>query len=164
VRSMIFQLPVKRFPETIPIERVTDYDLFKGYLHSKTLRWSYGAMRGRQSDIWQATVMAKPIPEMVETIAFADFEGIYIDRFGYPDNAVKLENDLTTLLGVNPLVSKNGRQSFFNLSLYKQKLRDKNSPQELSLKRDRALYPLLTNWLNGFSGLEGPPGDQWRWC
>jgi hypothetical protein len=163
-RSMIFQLPVKRFPETAPIEQVWDYELLKGYLHSKELRWTYGAMRGRQSDFWQALVVAKPIPEMVESIALTDFEGIYIDRYGYRDRAAELENNLTTLLGVKPLVSKNGRLSFFNLSLYKQKLREKNSAQELSLKREKALYPVLTNWMNGFSGLEGEPGDEWRWC
>jgi hypothetical protein len=163
-RSMIFQLPVKRFPETIAIERVYDYDLLKGYLHSKDLRWSYGAMRGRQSDIWQASVVAKPTPEMVEIITLANFEGIYIDRFGYPDNAAKLENDLTTLLGVNPIVSKNGRLSFFTLSLYEQKLRDTHSSRELGLKREKALHPLLTTWVDGFSALEGNPGEQWRWC
>lgn len=123
-RSMIFQLPVKRFPETPPIERVYDYDLLKGYLHSQELRWTYGAMRGRQSDLWQASVVAKPIPEMVEILALANFEGIYIDRFGYQDNAAKLETDLTALLGVTPLVSRNGRLSFFDLSSYEPKLRD----------------------------------------
>ncbi len=162
--SMIFQLPVKRFPETAAIERVTDYDLLKGYLHSKSLRWTYGAMRGRPSDLWQASVAANPIPEMVEAVALTDFEGIYIDRFGYRDDGAELENDLANLLNVKPLISNNGRLSFFTLSSYKQKLRETYSEKEISQKREKAIYPLLTNWADGFSALEGNPGDEWRWC
>jgi phosphoglycerol transferase len=162
--AMIFQFPVKRFPETGPIERVSDYDLFKGYLHSKQLRWSYGAMRGREGDVWQASIIAKPIPEMIEAIAFTGFEGIYIDRFGYADNAAKLEKELGSILGASPLVSQNERLSFFNLSAYQQKLREKFSARELAAKREEALYPLLATWSGGFSGSEGTPGDEWRWC
>jgi phosphoglycerol transferase len=162
--AMIFQFPVKRFPETGPIERVWDYDLLKGYLHSKQLRWSYGAMRGREGDVWQASVSNKPVPEMIETIVLAGFEGVYIDRFGYADNAAKFEIELGNLLGANPLVSENQRLSFFNLSAYQQKLREKYSAQEWEAKREEALYPLLATWSGGFSGLEGTPGNEWRWC
>ena len=32
-QGMIFQLPYKAFPETGPINQLTDYDLFRGYIH-----------------------------------------------------------------------------------------------------------------------------------
>jgi phosphoglycerol transferase len=162
--AMIFQLPVKQFPETGPIERVTDYDLFKGYLHSKELRWSYAAMRGRPSDTWQSAVIAKPLPEMVESVALSNFEGIYIDRFGYADNGSKLESELATLLETKPIVSKNERLSFFNLAAYQTKLQARYPEQQLALKREQALYPLTTTWEGDFSVLEGKPGAEWRWC
>jgi hypothetical protein len=162
--AMIFQFPVKRFPETPPIERVVDYDLLKGYLHSKQLRWSYAAMRGRASDGWQLAVTAKPLPELIEAVALSNFEGIYIDRFGYTDNAAKLENDLATLLETKPIVSKNGRLSFFTLAAYQKKLQAKYSGQELGQKREQVLYPVMTSWEGGFSELESEPGGDWRWC
>jgi len=162
--SMIFQLPVKRFPETAPIERLWDYDLFKGYLHSQRLRWTYGAMRDREGDMWQAWVVAKPLHEMVEIIAVTGFNGIYVDRFGYADNAAKLENDLASLLGTTPLVSKNERLAFFNLSAYQQKLQERYTAQELQAKHEEALYLPSVSWDSGFYGLEGAPGGKWRWC
>jgi phosphoglycerol transferase len=162
--AMIFQLPVKRFPETIPIERVYDYDLFKGYIHSKQLRWSYGAMRGRLGDFWQAWVVTHPIPELVEIIALANFDGIYIDRFGYADNAAKLESELAGLTESGPLVSKDQRLSFFDLVTYRKKLAAQYSTQELKEKKIETIYPIHTVWEGGFSGLENLPGEQWRWC
>jgi phosphoglycerol transferase len=54
---MIFQLPYKSFPESgVGPHQLQDYELFRGYLHSKGLRWSYGAMRNRKTDLWQASV------------------------------------------------------------------------------------------------------------
>jgi phosphoglycerol transferase len=155
---------VKRFPETGGIERVYDYDLFKGYIHSKQLRWSYGAMRGRIGDVWQASIVTKPIPEMIETIALVGFEGIYIDRFGYADNAAKLESDLAALLKVEPLVSKDQRQSFFNLSAYRGTLSEKYSPEELAIKQKEVLYPFQAVWARGCTGTENKPGEEYRWC
>jgi hypothetical protein len=162
--AMIFQLPVKRFPETHPIERLYDYDLLKGFMHSNQLRWSYGAMRGRAGDSWQALLVANSIPEMVETIAFANFEGIYIDRFGYADNASKLEDELAVLTETKPLVSEDERMAFFNLATYRNRLQEKYSVEELARKKDDALYPLLTIWREGFSALENFQGKEWRWC
>ena len=51
--AMIFQLPVVAFPENPKVNRLNDYDLAKGYLHSTRLRWSYGAIKGRENDAWQ---------------------------------------------------------------------------------------------------------------
>jgi phosphoglycerol transferase len=162
--AKIFQLPIKRFPETAPIERVGDYDLLKGYLHSRQLRWSYGAMRGRTSDLWQTSLGTKPLPEIVETVGLAQFHGIYIDRFGYADNAAKLENELRVMLETEPIVSKNGRLSFFNMSLYQKRLQERYPEQELVLKRQQVLYPLLITWGDGFSTPESLLGEYWRWC
>src|SRR5205085_2127797 len=44
--SMIYQLPYMPFPEVGPVNGITNYDLFRPYLHTRTLRWSYGAMKG----------------------------------------------------------------------------------------------------------------------
>ena len=41
--SMIFQLPQNSFPEYGRHFKMYDYSLFRGYLHSRRLRWSYGA-------------------------------------------------------------------------------------------------------------------------
>jgi phosphoglycerol transferase len=112
--TMIFQLPYHPFPETLPTHRVVDYELFRGYIHSKTLRWSYGAIEGREIDAWQRATAALRVKSMVEALQKANFGGVYVDRWGYPDNDKSVESRLTELLGA-PMNSSDGRLALFRL-------------------------------------------------
>lgn len=112
--AMVFELPYLPFPEAgIMFVNLPPYELLRGYLHSDSLRWSYGAMHGRATDIWQRTVTSEPTATMVGDIAKAGFGGIYIDRRGYQDRAAALEKQLTALLGPPRVVSDDGERSFF---------------------------------------------------
>jgi phosphoglycerol transferase len=117
-RAMIFQLPYVPFPENPPVNAMLDYEHFKAYLHSRTLRWSYGAIKGEQEDLWQKTVAAKPPAEFVQEISRAGFVGIYINRDGYEDKAARVEAELSALLGAKPVASRRGNLIFFNLADY----------------------------------------------
>jgi phosphoglycerol transferase len=112
--AMVFQLPYVPFPESQPPNKMLDYDLFRGYLHSHDLRWSYGEVKGRGSGR-EAVIAAEPVPDMVRDVKALGFDGIYVDRFGFTDNGASLEQQLTQALGHPPLVSPNGRLSFFVL-------------------------------------------------
>lgn len=124
VDAMIFQLPYLSFPENLQVKKMGDYELFRGYLHSKHLRWSYGAMKGREGDAWQREVAAKPLNEFLETLSFAGFDGIYIDRSGYEDKGAGVEAGLSSLLNAEPLVSANNRLVFFNMEDYNKRLKE----------------------------------------
>jgi phosphoglycerol transferase len=113
--AMIFQLPYMPFPESFPVVGVADYDLLRGYLHSRTLRWSYGAMKGRAGDAWYKVAAKKPLEELMPLLAATGFHGIYLDRFGFLDNGAEVEDKLTKLTGLKPLVSANQRLVFFKL-------------------------------------------------
>ena len=162
--AMIFQLPFVSFPDNPVVHRIIDYDHFRGYLHSKSLRWSYAAMKGRDDDSWQQHAIAKPLSEFIETLAFAGFSGIYLDRYGYIDSGAELEANLSKLLGTKPIVSANQRLLFFNLSPLTGKLHERYTAEEWQLKEDAALHPILLQWKPGFSVLEGTPENNWRWC
>jgi phosphoglycerol transferase len=116
--AMIFQLPYMQFPEPLKVYALDAYAPLRGYLHSKTLRWSYGAMMTRESDLWQRYVAALPVKDLVENVAKAGFSGIYLDRSGYSDRGAVMEGKLSSLLGVQPLVSKNGNLLFYKLENY----------------------------------------------
>ena len=113
--TMIFQLPYASFPEQGSNQDMGDYELLRAYLHSKSLRWSHGAMRGREGDHWQRAVAGLPPEDMIAALTNAGFAGIYIDRFGFPDRAAGLEQGLRRLLSTPPLVSSDGRLSYFRL-------------------------------------------------
>lgn len=161
--SMIFQLPYVPFPENPPVQKMGDYELFRGYLHSKTLRWSYGAMKGREGDIWQKQVAEEPLNDMVNTLAFAGFNGIYLDRNGYVDEGVEIETKLAKILDTKPLISANNRLAFYSLVEYNQRFKRQFSAKEWDDRRNQALHPVIFSWKNGFYGLEGTPENNWRW-
>jgi len=117
--AMIFQLPYVPYPQYPPVNKLTEYSLFKGYLHSDDLRWSYGAMQGREGDQLYRLISSMPLREMVEALALEGFEGIYIDSFGYPDSGTELISNLSEILKMNPLVSENRRLYFFDMKEYK---------------------------------------------
>lgn len=162
--SKIFQLPYVPFPENPPVYRMADYDLFKGYLHSNSLSWSYGAIKGRESDLWQINITSKPIDEFIENLSLAGFEGIYIDRFGYEDNGQDIEMQIENILGSRPLVSDDKRLVFYTIGDYNKSLLNKKTSQEQSKEREEVLFPVLESWSGGFSGLETSEELTWRWC
>ncbi|MGZ5437135.1 MAG: hypothetical protein ACXWID_15485 [Pyrinomonadaceae bacterium] len=161
-RAMVFQLPYVQFPEGTPPHLLTDYELSRGYLHSRSLHWSYGAMKKREGDQWLAQVTQKPLPEMLEAIVFAGFQGIYIDRRGYPDFTI--ENQLQGILRRPPLLSDNQRLAFFNLTEFSNQLRQQYSPSEWSQKREDVLYPVVLTWGGGCWEREGTEDNNWHWC
>lgn len=162
--SMIFQLPYIPFPEHPPVNEMIDYDHFKAYLHSRSLRWSYGALKGREGDVWQRSIATRPLPELVETLAFSGFNGIYVDRFGYHDKGAALETELSSITGAGPIASDSGRLAFFSLVDYTKRLRERYTETEWLERQDLASHSLIISWGGGFSDLELSPGKSWRWC
>src|SRR5262249_48457008 len=128
--TMVYQLPYMPFPEVAPLRGITDYDLFRPYLHAHTLRWSYGAMKGREADDWQREPLPRPPAERLPLLALAGLGGLYIDRAGYEDHAAALEAELARLLGTAPLVSSSGRFAFYDLAPYAQSLKLPLTPGE----------------------------------
>jgi phosphoglycerol transferase len=149
-RAMVYQLPAISFPEYGPVcQHMENYDHLRGYLHSKTLRWSYGAMRSREGDLWQQSLNNKPVDELVRVLSFAGFCGIYIDRFAYADYGRELESTLRKLLGNEPIVSNNGRLAFFDMTRYKNTLQASYSAEQWQLEHEHALRPLGSSMRHG---------------
>ncbi|MBL8190631.1 MAG: hypothetical protein JNK38_21610 [Acidobacteria bacterium] len=159
--AMIFQLPFVPFPESPKVGKMFDYDHARGYLHSQGLRWSYGAMQGRDDEAWQKLLIAKSTAELIEAIALSGFQGLYLNREGFGD--AKVESEIEIVLGKPQFVSDNGRLIFFDLRSFGAQLHTKYGEQ-FAAKREEALHPLLLVWVEGCSELEGPPDNPYRWC
>lgn len=113
--SNIFQLPFAAFPESPPVEKMRDYSHFKGYLNSDTLKWSYGAVKGRPEAKWYEQTSKLPATEMIAVLKKSGFTGIYVDRLGYPDQAAKISTELTEVTKKKPFASRDKRLLFFPL-------------------------------------------------
>jgi phosphoglycerol transferase len=106
--AAVLELPYLAFPSSPPVQRMVDYDHVRPYLHSDDLRWSYGAMKGRDEDV------GDDVDTLAEARA-AGFAGVMVDRFGYADNGAALEAAARETGTREPIVSADGRRVFFPL-------------------------------------------------
>src|SRR4051794_16740351 len=85
--AMVFELPVADFPEHGAGHRMSDHDLIKEtYLHSTTLRWSAGGIRGRSTE-WQWPASRLKLRDLLRGLVAMGFTGVLLDRAGYDDDA-----------------------------------------------------------------------------
>jgi hypothetical protein len=158
--TMIFQLPHTDFPLDAGRERMLPYDQARAYLHSKTLRWSWG-MPGRNHN-WTTVTAELPLDQFIERIIFAGFGGLLIDRYGYKDSEV--EQSVLGYLGPSSKFDLGGRWAFFDLGAFRDKLEGSLSSEERARREELAKRPTHVKWLPSFSVLENSPGRKWRWC
>ena len=95
--AMVFQLPVMGFPEVAPPGKLSDYELFRPYLTTDTLHFSYGAAKFRARSRWQRDLENVPPATLVKRLESYGFAAIHLNRKGYEDRADKLLRELTAL-------------------------------------------------------------------
>jgi hypothetical protein len=162
---MVFQLPYIAWPEAPPVGRVWSYEHARGYLHTDTLRWSFGTMKGRAQDEWVRRVSALPAEPMLERIVKAGFEGLLLDRRGFGSRADAVEQSFARALGgAARIVHADGQQMVFDLRPYRDWLKQNlGRSWEEECRRER--QPLAAEWLAGFASFK-EPGYEYlhRWC
>lgn len=161
--SMIYQMPYFQFPETAPMNNMADYALFRGYLHSDTLKWSYGDYKGRNADLWNRIIASYPLDQRIQAITFAGFRGIYIDTYAFTDDDLtELESSIEAILNEQPIISDDGRLVFYSLADYSADLKSQYSQEEWNEKAYMVLgIPILAG---GFYGEEPYDNGTFQWC
>jgi hypothetical protein len=167
--AIVYQLPYLTFPEAPgaaagrgrPSADLHDYDHMRGYLHSASLRWAYGGMRGRPADWGYALVGLRPVP-MLDALVASGVDGLWIDRSGYDDSGRALESELAGALRQAPLVSPDQGLSFFDLRVYRRRAAARYSPSELAALAAATLGRIHVEW-RGFWDTERQGGRLWRW-
>jgi hypothetical protein len=160
--AAVFQLPYVAFPESQQLVDLFENDLLRGYLHSEDLRWSAGATKGRPED-WADDLAGTATATVVDAAAAAGFSGLYIDRFGYADRGAALEKDLGRRLAAQPLVSADGRHSFFDLRGHVRRLEAQHPQAELAAFRRAVLQPVRFE-RSGFRPLQRAGGLWTAWA
>ncbi len=152
--AMVFQLPRHEFPEG------ESYEQLKGYLHTRALRWSFGAMRGRRADLWQRDVLAKAPGDVVDTLVLAGFAAIVFDRSFDSARERALEAAIVQQVGEVSLSSDDGRYACVSLARRAQAV---NALTDVARRRTQALQPVLVEWGTAFVGAARSKLD-WRAC
>lgn len=111
--AMIFQAPYVAFPESKGVFNLGSYDGARLSLLSDNLRWSFGAVVGRQ-DEWAKNVAALPPAAQLDELEDRGFAGVVVDRYGYADEigADEYIHELSRLTGSDIINSPNNRYAF----------------------------------------------------
>ena len=149
--AVVFQLPYMFYPEARRVGGMTDSDQARFALHAADLRWTYGAIRGRADADWSVQVSNEPVARMAGFLAAAGVDGVEVFRAGYPNEARDLETQLHGVLAVEPLISPDGKYSFWDTRPYAQRLALVHAGSELQeVGRHVVLHPV--GYPQGFPG------------
>lgn len=137
--AMVFQLPFIPFPETPPVNAASSQDVVSLSLHSTTLRWSGGGLKGRPQTDWPIA-MAKETPSAAaRDLAEMGFSGIVVDRYATTDRGKALEAAFAPIAGPAALSSPNGRYTLLSLKPQVAAVTATTTPQERKDFTDRVL-------------------------
>jgi len=173
--GMVFNFPFIEYPEARTYAEagasgsVQSYESTLGYLHTRSLRWSFGSMKGREWDTWMRRLTGKePPPQFLERIALVGFEGLLVDARGLNPrrwNNLKLELDQYLGPGALREVHPARRLYFFDLRNFRDTLIRSYGAAGFEARRTQELESLMVLWLKGFASYE-PNGyeDRSRWC
>jgi len=129
--AAVFELPYVPFPEGYGDRTTslgftspnfgTTYEELRGYITSSSLRWSYGAIKGRAAD-WEGELASKPLALAVAAASLSGFQGLVIEPGGYQIAPGVLLSTLRAMLGEDPSISPQGDLWFFDLRPYAARL------------------------------------------
>ncbi len=147
--DFVFILGYRYYPEC-PTEPLIGYDHFRPYLHTKSLTFSYGALRGEPNVAWCMTMSAKPPAEMTEHLARMEAHGLLVYRPGYTDQGKKIEEAAEAATGVRPIVSPDQQFAFYDLRIVRERLKAQTPANEWSRTKARLRHPLVPVCRTGF--------------
>jgi phosphoglycerol transferase len=160
--TAVYQLPYHPFPEAGADNALEDYGLARGYLNTRTLKWSYGAMKGRGGDEWLQLLAKRDVADQLELAARSGFGAVTVDRRGYVDGGAALEADLSRRLGTPVALSTDRMLAAYRLNPTGTSpvARDELLPPiDTPIGLDRGGRSALVAELNGFGASE--PAGRW---
>ena len=163
--AAVYQLPHLQFPEASELvpRGMVIYDPLAGYLHSRDLRWTSGAIKGSPAD-WARELSRRPFQRALPGLVAAGLAGIEVDRFGYEDRGTAVEAELRRILGVRrALESADGRRAFYDLRPFSTTVRERLPEGLLAELRTAVLRPPRVEWGSDFHGEEGAGPSTFRW-
>jgi hypothetical protein len=106
--AMVFQLPFRAYMSESTFGRMQQYDHFKPYLVSETLRFSYPALSNEQVRWQQAAARLDPA-SLAARLASARFSAVLIDRYGYQDEGTAIVSALKRVVGEDRTIPMSDR-------------------------------------------------------
>jgi phosphoglycerol transferase len=160
--AAVFNLPVADFPEAAPMyDMLADSQLI-GYIHSRTLRWSYGGVKRREAD-WRYGLPVSS-PSVVDELIITGFSGALVDRRGYGDAGEAIDRTLTAGGANLQFSSADGHQRYYSFAERAASVDDRIPPEDQPALREAILRTPLVTFGEGFDGAESDGANYlWHW-
>jgi hypothetical protein len=148
--AQVLQLPYADFPEATSsnghdFETGLDYaEMLVPYLHTTTIRWSAGGIKGRTAAEWGAAVQDYAPGSVADQVAVVGFDAVLVDRDGLLDRGAELEAGLDDALGAPALTSPDGRWVLYTVPPALAEAADDLPTAERDELRDAIEQPLVT--------------------
>jgi phosphoglycerol transferase len=155
--AAVLQLPYLSFPENGPFRSMLDYEPLRGYLHADRLRFSYAAVRDRETD-WERGLVGAPAPIAAVAAAAAGFDGVWLDRRGYPSTGDAVEAATASAAGATSRRSADGSFAFVPVTGLRARL---GADDRL---RRAVLAPVRATFGPGFYPREIDDRHIWNWA
>ncbi len=88
--AMVFETPPIKFPEAGPVGDLGEYEQLRPFLHTTTLRFSFGSDQGRPREEWQQELGKGTLEQDLSDLERYGFSGVLIFRKGFPNNGQPL--------------------------------------------------------------------------
>lgn len=158
--ARIFCMPYMRFPEEPPLHDMNTYEHARGYLHTNTLVWSYGAIKNRETDAWQMHVYHGRRDQILRKLVVRGFDGIFIDKRGYlrgntdeggamlQELRIGAETESSGRVKIPFFMHPDGQQAFLDIRPYRDWLRAQEPVRYADWEREEREWASMT-WIQG---------------
>jgi hypothetical protein len=92
--AMVFQMPIVDFPEGANVGAMDAYAHLRPYLHSRTLRFSFGSVKGRPRERWQRDTLRLGLPHLLQELEKFGFAAVMINKKAYQDGGAEIVSAL----------------------------------------------------------------------
>jgi hypothetical protein len=153
--AKIVQFPYRGFPETAATNGVSDTEQLKPFMHSSTLQWTSGGVKGRPTSEWVRFLEELGPKDAALAARAAGFAGILVDSAAYPNQGTEMINALEGMLGTSVVADKSGRYQFFSLVPLDVTLESQYSPSSVQSIASLVVEPILVTMLPAPSSYNG---------
>ena len=160
-QARIFQLPIVKFPESPPTFQQADYEHLRMYLHLPSAYFSYGGVKGRQSQ-WQNRLSSDPKTLFTE-LALVGFDAVWIDSRGFEANPSNFAIFAEKEIGTSLISAENSPFALYDIRNFSADLKKSMALEEQEKIKRQLLTPISISPSGGLSSLETDGLNDWFW-
>ncbi|MDC7123255.1 hypothetical protein OMK64_17130 [Cellulomonas fimi] len=141
--AMVAQLPYMAFPESPAVNGVFDADRLRPYLHSETLRWTAGGVKGRATADWSSLLDPADAPATSVALAASDAAAVVIDRAALGPEADAVSQTWRSTVGEPAVQGVDGRFEVYDLRPLRAELIARDGQEEVDAAAERVVTPTM---------------------